>query len=266
MAREARDGDFVLVHLSLWDADGGDLIYTTDEAVARESGDYDEDRIYEPVLIILGRGKFFPELESQIVGMKPGDTKEIILEPREAFGERDESKVRTIPLGRLKRAGLGDVFPGDRIKMGGETGTILSISGGRVKVDFNHPLAGRRIRARVTLLSVLEDTGEKVRALTADVFGVPIDRVTAEFLDGTAVVEIPPAAYMRRDALDRKIRIASVMMNRLKEVEKLRFVETFQLPGEGSEVEDAGSGEEPSGGTETGAEERGGGGESQPSD
>jgi len=56
-------------------------------------------------------------------------------------------------------------MPGLRIEVDGTPGTIKSVSGGRVLIDFNHPLAGRVLKYQVTITNIITDLKEKVSSL-----------------------------------------------------------------------------------------------------
>ncbi len=77
--------------------------------------------------------------------------------PGQAFGERDESAIQSIPKSRFP--GDMDLEPGQIIGFSGENGgeiagAVLAVEDQDVTVDFNHPLAGREIRFDVQILNV----------------------------------------------------------------------------------------------------------------
>ena len=52
----------------------------------------------------------------------------------------------------------------------GRLAKILSVSGGRVIVDFNHPLAGKTVIYNLNVLRKVEDLNEKIKAFTEFLF------------------------------------------------------------------------------------------------
>ncbi len=233
---EIKEGDFVLVNVRVADAETGKVYMTTIEEEAREAGIYSPDDLYEPMLIVVGEGRIFKRAEESMVGRRVGEEIEVELEPKDAFGEYDPDREKIFPISRLRKAGIKDVAVGDIIRYGDERGIVRSISGGRVRIDFNHPLAGRRIRVWLRPEAILTDPAEMVRALVARYFDVPLDRVSARVDGEVAEVELPPAAYTRRDAFVRKIRVMSAVMRWLKDLKRVRFVEEFEVPEEEAEV------------------------------
>ena len=89
------------------------------------------------------------------MGLKAGDDLQIELEPAAAFGERNPDSVQI-----LETRAFGDIAlePGLIVSFaspeGELPGVVLELTGDRVKVDFNHPLAGRRITFDVSILGV----------------------------------------------------------------------------------------------------------------
>lgn len=101
-----------------------------------------------PITIALGGGEVFPALERAIVGMRAGQTRNIVLGAEEAYGPRRAENVITV-----ERA----LFPADReIRVGQKLSVAFSggasrvmavcaVSGAHVTLDGNHPLAGHEL-------------------------------------------------------------------------------------------------------------------------
>ncbi len=231
-----KEGDFVLVNVKVADAETGKVYMTTIEDEAREAGIYSPDDLYEPMLIVVGEGRIFQKAEGSLIGRSVGEEIEVELEPKDAFGEYDPDKEKIFPISRLRKAGIKDVAVGDIIRYGDERGIVRSITGGRVRIDFNHPLAGRRIRVWLRPEAILTDAAERIKALVARYFDVPMDRVSSRIEGEVAEVELPPAAYTRRDAFVRKIRVMSAVMKWLKDLKRVRFIEEYEVPEEEAEA------------------------------
>lgn len=117
---------------------------------------FDED----PVEIYMGRHELPEGMELAIYGLREGDTQTLTLTPEQCFGERDENNITTMarsefPAGLAPEIGLSYAFGTDT----GEevTGTVRSIHGDDVEVDFNHPLAGHHLVFSVEILEVNND-------------------------------------------------------------------------------------------------------------
>jgi FKBP-type peptidyl-prolyl cis-trans isomerase SlpA len=118
----------------------------------------------EPVTFVLGDGSLDHGLELALYGLSPGDRQTLTLMPGQAFGVRDEAAVRLIP----RTSFPADMQPeaGQIIGFSGEdgepvAGAVLEVGPEQVKMDFNHPLAGREILFEVQVLSVQNPAGER---------------------------------------------------------------------------------------------------------
>jgi FKBP-type peptidyl-prolyl cis-trans isomerase 2 len=114
-----------------------------------------------PLVFKFGSGEVFSRIEQEIVGLDPGAEREFMLEPEEAFGEFDDSRVLQVPL---------EEFPkGKQLKKGtllkvevkpGQKGLCFvgDIQDDHFVLDFNHPLAGRTLTYRIRILDVHQIT------------------------------------------------------------------------------------------------------------
>jgi len=64
---------------------------------AQNAGIYNEQRIYEPITVNVGDGSTIPGFENGLIGMKEGQTKEIVIPPAEAYGESDPNYIISLP-------------------------------------------------------------------------------------------------------------------------------------------------------------------------
>ncbi len=120
-----------------------------------------------PLSFVLGSGAMIPGFDQSIQGMIPGETKTVILSPDEAYGERNESLVQSMPImeasAMLNGLQKSDVsisllpgYPGPLIEYlpheeKHERYLITSITNETVTVDTNKPLAGSSLQFEITL-------------------------------------------------------------------------------------------------------------------
>ncbi|MBC7115271.1 MAG: peptidylprolyl isomerase, partial [Archaeoglobi archaeon] len=55
--------------------------------------------------------------------------------------------------------------PGMRVRVNGRIGTVETVIGRRVRVDFNHPLAGKNVIYEYEIHEIIEDLNEKIKAI-----------------------------------------------------------------------------------------------------
>ena len=119
----------------------------------------------EPIIYVHGYGMLVPGLEAELVGMKVGDEREIIVSAEEGFGKRDEElvlEVEKTDFPDVDHVAIGDEFvatspEGDELVM-----TVLEVKPDCVIVDANHPLAGQRLHYSVKVREVRAATDQEI--------------------------------------------------------------------------------------------------------
>lgn len=168
------EGSFVYIDLTGKIRESGEVFETTKEDVAKASGIFNEKFRYKPLLVIVGSKNILPSLEDVIKGMQVGERKVVELQPKDAFGERREDLVKVFNLSIFKDQDI-EVYPGASVTIGGLPGRVISVSGGRVKIDFNHPLAGKTLVYEVEVKEEIKDTIEKISAIVTFYSGLGKD-------------------------------------------------------------------------------------------
>jgi len=112
--------------------------------------------------------------------------------PEKAFGEYNPELKDTFSINRFKEK----PEIGQRVRIGNRIGTIERIVGRRVIVDFNHPLAGKKITFEYEIKEKLERLEDKIRALFVIHTGVDAKEVK---IDGDkAAVEVSSDVYLNQ--------------------------------------------------------------------
>ncbi|MCW8887391.1 MAG: peptidylprolyl isomerase [Motiliproteus sp.] len=109
-----------------------------------------------PATFTVGDGKLLPGFEQALFGMAEGEKGILRIMPEQGFGMPNPSNVQTIPRNRFSEM---DLQPGLVVSFadaanGELPGVVQAIESDQVKVDFNHPLAGRTIYFDVEILKV----------------------------------------------------------------------------------------------------------------
>lgn len=150
-------GSFVRITYTGRIKETGELFDTTDEALAKKEGAFSPKMRYGPVTIIVGEGRVVKGLDEALEQMKVGDERVIDVPAERGFGDRSSELVKLIPLQEFKRQGFVPQ-QGMAITMNNLRGRVLSVNSGRVRVDFNHPLAGKTLTYQ---LRVEEQVGSR---------------------------------------------------------------------------------------------------------
>lgn len=118
---------------------------------------------------IAGYTEVMPSLERRLIGLEQGARAELKIPAAEAFGERDETLVRTMdlssfPAGRGLNAGKWAVAKNEA------TGAQYSYlvrekTDSTITVDYNHPLAGKDLHYDVNVVMVRPASAEELEFL-----------------------------------------------------------------------------------------------------
>lgn len=118
-----------------------------------------------PLEFLQGYQNIIPGLESEITGMTVGESKEVTVAPADGYGEVDPADVKDISLEEFP--GEIPVEVGVELEMHDEDeqlvrGTIIAVEEDVVKMDFNHPLAGKELFFAVKIVGLRPATGEEL--------------------------------------------------------------------------------------------------------
>jgi FKBP-type peptidyl-prolyl cis-trans isomerase SlpA len=117
----------------------------------------------QPATLSLGTGELAPAVEARLVGLEEGARASFELEAGEAFGARNPALVQRIKRSLLDELGDADAeyHIGDVVRFptpdgqGGYAGVVREVGADWLLFDFNHPLAGQRVRFDVHVIGVL---------------------------------------------------------------------------------------------------------------
>jgi FKBP-type peptidyl-prolyl cis-trans isomerase SlyD len=161
-----KDGDFVTIDYIARTKNDGNIFDLTKEDAAKKEGVYSEKVQYGPVTFIVGANFVIPGLDEALHGMNVGEKKTVEIPEEKAFGKRSEELVKLVQESYFKQHSI-DAIPGSFINVNNIRGRIVSVSGGRVKVDFNHPLAGKTLVYEIEVKGTVTERLEKVKAIVS---------------------------------------------------------------------------------------------------
>lgn len=157
-------GDIVYVEYDAY-ADGK-LFDTTHEDVAKENDLYDENQNqrYSPLPVIIGAGKLVKGFERALSESNVGEEKEAEFGEDDGFGKRDPKLVETFSIREFRRERI-EPQPGMEVSIRNRKGTIVTVTAGRVIVDFNDPLAGKTLKYKFKIVEKVEEPERKAKAV-----------------------------------------------------------------------------------------------------
>ena len=123
----------------------------------------DQSEPGEPLVYLQGHNNIIPGLERALDGKQTGDSMQVIVQPEDGYGVRDEDAIEDLERSDFE----DDIEVGATYYAQAEDGsvlpfTVLAIEGDTVQVDFNPPLAGQVLNFDVTVLNVRDATAEEL--------------------------------------------------------------------------------------------------------
>jgi FKBP-type peptidyl-prolyl cis-trans isomerase SlyD len=117
-----------------------------------------------PLAYLHGHSNLIPGLEKELEGKTTGDKFKITVPATEAYGERVDALIQTVPNDMFQ--GVDNLEVGMRFEAQSEQGMhsveITAIEGDNVTVDGNHPMAGQELTFDVEIIEVRDATAEEV--------------------------------------------------------------------------------------------------------
>jgi FKBP-type peptidyl-prolyl cis-trans isomerase 2 len=222
--------------------DTGEAIETTKEDEAKKLNIYDSTRRYEPRLIAVGEGWMISGLDAEIKKLDVGEKKEIELSPTKAFGERDPTQLRMVPLRKFGEK-ASEMSVGDTVEVDNRVGIVRFIGSGRAQIDFNHRLAGKSIVYDFQVVKRLETDDEKIRALIDRRFAGEGSKVTPSLKESDLEIRIPEELFLLEGLQIIKRGISTDIFKFIPAVSSVVFVEQYnsKKPEQGEKGKEAGA-------------------------
>lgn len=133
-------------------------------SLALETGETIDSNFDGPAAsLVIGDGTMLPGFEEALMGLKSGAEIAVLLPEQQAFGALNPKNIQQFPVEKFSHIIEDDLIPaqpGSVVSFkdpGGFDlpGVILTIDETLVKVDFNHPLAGKSIKFCAKIVNVI---------------------------------------------------------------------------------------------------------------
>lgn len=118
-----------------------------------------------PLEFLQGVGNIIPGLENELYGMAIGESKKVTVSPAEGYGELDPDAYADVP-----RADFPENIPaevGTELQVQDEHGQpmyarIDLVTDAMIRLDFNHPLAGKELNFDVKVVGLRAASAEEM--------------------------------------------------------------------------------------------------------
>jgi peptidylprolyl isomerase len=139
-------------------AKAGDTVRIHYKGTLEDGTVFDSSRGRDPFEFVLGAGMVIPGFDNAITGMEEGSTQTVAIEPEDAYGPYQDDHVievnkDQIPADITPEIGMGlQLHSNDGRKF---NVVISEIADDTVKLDGNHPLAGKTLTFEIELLAIV---------------------------------------------------------------------------------------------------------------
>jgi len=242
-----KNGEWVKIEFIGRRASDNQVIEATSEEEAKKAGIFQEDGVYGPGLVVLGSNTSLKGVEDALLEMKDGESRKVEMPPEKAFGMRDPSLVRIMPLGEFRKRDI-EPYPGLALNMDDRRATVRSVTGGRVTLDFNHPLAGEKLVYDVTVAGVVEGTTARTQELLSRSFhGETLKACSLEQKGGILTAKFGAPITKDMNFIIAKTEFISNVLRYLPEIKKIEAVEAYERKEDGTEGKETEAGKEKEG-------------------
>ena len=118
-----------------------------------------------PLQFLAGHGNIISGLESEMKGMKIGDSKDVIIQPADGYGEFDDEAFMNVSRDQFPKD--MELTEGVELTVRDDEGNaryarVDNIEGEVVTLNFNHPLAGDELHFHVKVVAIREPSHEEL--------------------------------------------------------------------------------------------------------
>lgn len=170
-----KKGDFIRLNYT-GRLDSGEVFDTTDETVAKQENLHLHNP--QPIVVCVGSNFLVKSLDQDFIGKNIGKHK---INIEEAFGKKRADLLTLIPIKAFKKENIKP-HPGLEVNIDGNRGIVKTVSGGRIIVDFNHPLASRNVSYDYEIIELVNNKKEQVQCLLPK-------EIKTEFKENTAIIK-----------------------------------------------------------------------------
>ncbi len=128
----------------------------------------------EPLVFLFGQGMMLEAFENNLEGLSENDEFDFQLKPEEAYGEFNEQAIQELDANIFK--GENGEINTDIIKVGNIVplmtqdgrrlqAVVLEVGEEKIKMDFNHPMAGETLHFKGRVQEVREATEAELSAI-----------------------------------------------------------------------------------------------------
>ncbi|MBS3790519.1 MAG: FKBP-type peptidyl-prolyl cis-trans isomerase [Candidatus Thermoplasmatota archaeon] len=233
------EGDLIYVDYDVWvmpddEEEEPTLFDTTDEEKAKEEEIFDEDSKYGPRPVVIGGENIAEGFGEALKEAEIDEEDSVEVPPEKGIGNRDPEKIELYSRREMRRRDIEPV-EGKQVEIDNRRGRIIQATAGRVRIDFNHPLAGKTLKYDFKIVDKPESKEEIAEGI------LEMDYQKSDFEveqteDGIDII-LPEQCKYDQNWFVAKYRIVGDLRDHL-DAEKIRFIEEYIEKEEEGDIEE----------------------------
>lgn len=142
-----------------------DVVVAMEYTLQVDGEEIDSSKGQDPLQFLVGHGNIISGLEREMIGMKVGESKDVVIQPADGYGEYDEEAYMEVPRSEFPQD--MPVEEGLELSVRDDEGQsryarVDGVEGDTVTLNFNHPLAGDELHFNVKVVQLREPTSEEL--------------------------------------------------------------------------------------------------------
>lgn len=219
-----QEKDFIEIEYTGKTKEENIIFDTTSKEIAKKNNIYNEHMTYKPITICVGQAQLIKGLDHQLIDKDIGKEYTFEIKAEQAFGKKSAKLLKMVPASVFRKQNI-QPMPGLQVNMDGIVGTIRTVTGGRIIVDFNHPLASKDLIYQVKIIKQITEDTKKIESFIELEFSFKPEKIE--------IKEKIAKLFVKKENLETINKVKDKITNKLIEViENIDKVEFEELKEE----------------------------------
>lgn len=224
------NGDFIKIDYEMRAGEDNKLVATNNEELAKQNEIYHEESHYGPSTMIVGSDDLLQKVNESFLSAKKDKEFVVEMSPAEAFGDRDPKNIRVHTYREFQKNKI-DPEVGKEIFLNNRRGRVLSVTPGRVLVDYNHQWAGRKVVYKYKITDIIEGDLDKIKSLIDMYYGYRSDQFEFSEDDKSLSMTVPEISKFDPAWIEAKFEIINLARKYVKDKD-IFITEKYEKPPE----------------------------------
>jgi len=171
-----KKNDFIEIEYNAY-TENNELFDTTNKDLAIKNNILNPNIKYGPLTICVGHNQIIKGIDQELIEKEVPCEFSLDIAPENAFGKKNPKMLKLISKNVFTKNKINPV-PNLQVNIDGMVGKIKTVSGGRIIVDFNHPLANQTVKYEVKVNKIVDKLEDKINGFLELLLGVKSEKIT----------------------------------------------------------------------------------------